>query len=44
MAISGPGFFIIRTPAGDRFTRAGHFKINSEGALVNSQGYQVFIF
>lgn len=41
MAIDGPGFFALKTPAGVRFTRAGDFKVNAEGFLVNQEGYQV---
>lgn len=41
VAIEGPGFFVVRTPLGDRYTRAGNFSINSEGHLVTSDGYPV---
>jgi flagellar basal-body rod protein FlgF len=41
VAIEGPGFFVVRTPFGDRYTRAGNFSINSEGQLVTSDGYPV---
>ncbi len=44
VAISGPGFFIVRTPLGDRYTRAGHFKINKEGVLITPQGHRVLSF
>jgi flagellar basal-body rod protein FlgF len=41
VAIEGPGFFVVRTPLGDRYTRAGNFSINSDGQLVTSDGYPV---
>jgi flagellar basal-body rod protein FlgF len=37
-AIEGEGFFMIETPGGDRFTRAGSFTPNSEGELVTPDG------
>ncbi len=42
VAISGDGFFQILMPDGNiAFTRAGAFKLSSEGRLVNSDGYLV---
>ena len=41
MMINGDGFFIVRGPEGDFFTRAGNFDIDNEGFLVNSQGFFV---
>ncbi len=41
MGLSGPGFFEVLTPNGTRYTRKGSFSINSEGKLVNDQGYLV---
>lgn len=41
MAIEGEGFFLVRTPAGDRLTRAGNFAPNAVGDLVNMNGYEV---
>jgi flagellar basal-body rod protein FlgF len=40
-AIEGDGFFAIRTPRGERYTRAGNFQLGPSGALVTSQGYPV---
>src|SRR5690606_20667881 len=34
LAINGEGFFVIETPAGERYTRAGGFAINAAGELV----------
>ena len=41
LALQGPGFFALETPRGVRYTRDGHFGVNGEGVLVNSQGYPV---
>jgi len=41
MMIGGEGFFIVRGPDGDFYTRAGNFKIDDEGFLVNTDGYFV---
>lgn len=41
MAISGPGYFVVQTPLGERYTRAGSFQIDRDGALVTKEGYQV---
>ncbi len=42
LAIQGKGFFQITTPTGDtQYTRNGAFKVDSEGTLVNGQGYKV---
>lgn len=40
-ALDGPGFFTLRTPEGLRFSRAGDFKINSDGKLVTTDGHPV---
>ena len=40
-ALSGPGFFEISTPAGVRYTKAGSFKLSSEGKIVTSDGFPV---
>jgi len=41
VAIDGNGFFVVQTPAGERYTRDGSFQINNQGQLVNSSGYPV---
>ncbi len=38
-AIKGDGFFVVRTPTGERFTRNGSFELNSRGEMVNSDGH-----
>jgi flagellar basal-body rod protein FlgG len=40
MVVEGNGFFQITKPDGEiAYTRAGSFKLNSEGNIVNSDGY-----
>ena len=42
MAISGDGFFKVTTPNGETaYSRNGEFKLDSEGAIVNSSGYKL---
>lgn len=40
-AISGDGFFVIETPAGERYTRNGSFETSPAGNLVTQDGYPV---
>jgi flagellar basal body rod protein FlgG len=41
VAIDGPGFFAIQTPAGVRYTRAGAFELTGSGELVTRDGMRV---
>lgn len=42
LALSNPNaFFAIQTPSGVRYTRDGSFSLDSNGILVNKQGYPV---
>lgn len=41
IAVEGEGFLVVRTPEGERFTRDGHFKLDANGKVVNSDGYPV---
>jgi flagellar basal-body rod protein FlgF len=41
VAIEGSGFFVVDTPAGVRYTRAGSFVVGSDGNLATPSGYQV---
>lgn len=41
LAISGPGYFAVQGNGQVYFTRAGDFKLNSEGQLVNNEGYKL---
>jgi flagellar basal-body rod protein FlgF len=38
VAATGDGFFAIATPAGERYTRAGNFTIDSNGRLATHDG------
>ena len=42
IALDGKGFFEVELPTGQRaFTRAGRFKLTSEGELVSDEGYRL---
>jgi len=42
LAIQGNGFFKITTPAGETaYTKNGGFKLDSEGTMVDSQGFKL---
>jgi flagellar basal-body rod protein FlgG len=41
VALHGEGFFKVRTPQGDLYTRNGKFHLTPDGQLVNSQNYPV---
>ena len=42
VALEGKGFFEVELPTGQRaFTRAGRFKVTSEGELITEEGYRV---
>ncbi|KQO69071.1 flagellar biosynthesis protein FlgF [Methylobacterium sp. Leaf469] len=41
VAVRGEAFLVVRTPAGDRFTRNGAFETDPQGNLVTSDGYPV---
>lgn len=38
LAIDGDGFFVIETPEGERYTKAGNFAVNAQGYLVTGDG------
>lgn len=38
VALDGPGFFVVHTARGDRLTRGGSLKLDSNGQLVDSHG------
>ena len=40
-AIGGDGFFVVSTPRGERYTRAGNFTRDGEGYLVTGHGERV---
>lgn len=41
VALQGEGFFKIRTPEGDLYTRNGSFRLTPSGELVTQQGFPV---
>jgi flagellar basal-body rod protein FlgF len=41
LAINGPGYFMVETPLGNRYTKAGAFQIDPQGTLINTNGYPV---
>ena len=41
LAIHGSGFFQVRTPQGDVYTRNGEFSITNQGLLVTNQGHSL---
>ena len=40
-ALSGPGYFVVETPEGERYTRNGHFQLDNQGRVVTDDGYIV---
>jgi len=41
LAILGEGFFAVRTPAGERYTRCGIFALDATNTLVTAEGFPV---
>ncbi len=43
MAIEGEGFFVLKEPGNDNtfYSRAGAFRFDAQGYLVNPEGYRV---
>jgi len=41
MALKGEGYFVVDSPAGERYTRLGRFRQGEDNFLVTAQGYQV---
>jgi len=41
IAIAGPGYFVVETPLGERYTRAGNFQVDGRGVLITPDGYPV---
>jgi flagellar basal body rod protein FlgG len=41
VALHGPGFLVLETPGGDRYTRNGVLRPNAAGQLVDSEGRTV---
>jgi flagellar basal-body rod protein FlgG len=40
-ALEGKGFFVVQTPAGERYTRNGTFTLGPESLLVTKEGFPV---
>ena len=41
IAIRGPGYFVVETEDGERYTRNGHFRLDEAGKLVTEGGHPV---
>ncbi|MCH8291372.1 flagellar hook-basal body complex protein [Candidatus Poribacteria bacterium] len=41
VAIIGSGFFVVNDGTRDYYTRAGNFHLDSDGLLINNQGFRV---
>lgn len=41
IALSGDGYFVLDTPEGPRYTRNGHFGLNTEGQVISNDGHPV---
>ncbi len=41
LAVTGDGFFVLNGIEGQVFSRAGNFRFNRDGKLVNTDGYKV---
>jgi flagellar basal-body rod protein FlgF len=41
LAIIGPGLFVVDTPQGERYTRAGNFVRDGQGFLTTQDGFRV---
>jgi len=43
LALQGEGFFVVETPAGERFTRAGRFTLSPDSQVVDPAGNPVLL-
>jgi flagellar basal-body rod protein FlgF len=41
VAVNGPGFFVVSTPSGERYTRGGSLRLNDKHQLVDNDGRQL---
>lgn len=41
LALNGDGFFVLRSPGGLRYSRAGQFGLNRDGVMIANQGWPV---
>ncbi len=43
VALNGEGFFVVKTPRGERYTRAGNIQLRGDGTLVTQQGAHEYL-
>jgi len=41
LAVTGPGYVVVNTPNGERYTRNGQFTIDPQGHLATTEGHKV---
>ncbi|HEY8311233.1 MAG TPA: flagellar hook-basal body complex protein, partial [Gemmatimonadaceae bacterium] len=41
IALDGPGFFVVKTANGERYSRGGSVQVNESGDLTDSAGHQL---
>lgn len=41
VALASDGYLVVSTPAGPRYTRDGHLRLNETGELISEQGFPV---
>ncbi|MCO1601283.1 flagellar hook-basal body protein [Desulfosporosinus nitroreducens] len=41
LALTSPGYFVVQTPGGERYTRNGHFQLDGDGMLRTADGYSL---
>lgn len=41
VALHGDGFFVVESPQGPQYTRAGHFRLDQDGQMVTNDGIPV---
>lgn len=41
MMIHGSAYFVVDTPVGPRYTRDGNFRLDSNGTIVNAEGFSL---
>jgi len=41
LALSGPGFFALKSPSGNLYSREGNLRVGKDGTLCNKEGYAI---
>ena len=41
IALSGPGFLVVDTPGGERYTRSGKLLVDGDGQLATAEGFKL---